>query len=521
MLFNSYIFIFVFLPIVLIGFFAIGRLGHHRVAIAWLVGASLFFYGWWNPAYLELILGSILFNYAIGAVLGSNENLSKKLLLIMGVSGNLILLGYFKYANFFVDNLNLVTGVDINLETIILPLAISFFTFQQITYLVDAYRGETREYHFLHYCLFVTFFPQLIAGPIVHHREMLPQFARDVLYRLNYEHLAVGITIFAIGLFKKVVLADGIAIYASPVFSAAEEGVMLTLFEAWFGALAYTFQLYFDFSGYSDMAIGIARMFGIFLPLNFHSPYKANNIIEFWRRWHITLSRFLRDYLYIPLGGNRKGKGRRHINLMTTMLLGGLWHGAGWTFIIWGGLHGLYLIINHSWHALRRCVGYNPVSSWLTKGMSRVITFVAIVVGWVFFRATTVDGAENMLTAMFGGHGISLPSALLLPLQSTQPWLAAHGVVFNGMFHNGIADFYSGKEMLVLLLIMVWFAPNTQQMLINFRPTFDTYQGEVRPWQYSFVQWKPSVLWAALTLLLLASSILLLSNYSEFLYFQF
>jgi|SaaInlStandDraft_6_1057023.scaffolds.fasta_scaffold27026_2 alginate O-acetyltransferase complex protein AlgI len=331
MLFNSYIFIFLFLPIVLLGFHLIGKQGHHRVAIAWLVGVSLFFYGWWNPAYLGLMLVSILFNYGVGVSLGRTpRKLSKKPVLIFGVVVNLALLGYFKYANFFVDSLNSITGTNIVLLQVILPLAISFFTFQQIAYLIDAWRGETKEYNFLHYCLFVTFFPQLIAGPIVHHKEMLPQFAKDVVYKLRSKHIAIGLTVFSIGLFKKVVLADGVSVYATPMFDAAEAGVLLTFFEAWGGALAYSFQLYFDFSGYSDMAIGLARMFGIRLPLNFNSPYKATSIIDFWRRWHITLSRFLRDYLYIPLGGSRcRGEPRRFINVMVTMVLGGLWHGAG------------------------------------------------------------------------------------------------------------------------------------------------------------------------------------------------
>ena len=312
MLFNSYIFIFVFLPVVLIGFHWIGKQGRHRIAIAWLVGVSLFFYGWWNPAYLGLILFSILFNYSVGVLLGGRaRQLHKKPILIFGVTINLLLLGYFKYANFFVDNFNNVIGSDIVLDHIILPLAISFFTFQQIAYLVDAWNGETHEYNFLHYCLFVTFFPQLIAGPIVHHKEILPQFASNNIYSLYSTNIAVGFTIFVFGLFKKVVLADGAGLYATPIFLSADAGIQLTFFEAWGGALAYSFQLYFDFSGYSDMAVGLARMFGIMLPFNFNSPYKAASIIEFWKRWHMTLSRFLKEYLYIPLGGNRKGEVRR------------------------------------------------------------------------------------------------------------------------------------------------------------------------------------------------------------------
>jgi len=360
MLFNSEIFLFVFLPIVLIGFYAIGAQGHHRVAISWLVASSLFFYGWWNPAYLGLIIGSILFNYTFGMILSRQGMVqrNKWWLLFFGVGFNLTLLGYFKYANFFVDNINVLTGANFHLEQIILPLAISFFTFQQITYLVDAYSGKTREYNFLHYILFVTFFPQLIAGPIVHHREMLPQFAKDTLYKLNHSNLAIGFAILLIGLFKKVVLADGVAPFATPVFAAADSGVEISFFEAWSGALAYTFQLYFDFSGYTDMAIGVARMFNVRLPLNFNSPYKSLSIVDFWRRWHMTLSAFLRDYLYIPLGGSRKGMPRRYINLMTTMLLGGLWHGAGWTFVVWGFLHGFYLVVNHAWTSFRTSLGY-------------------------------------------------------------------------------------------------------------------------------------------------------------------
>lgn len=322
--------------------------------MSWLILSSLFFYGWWNPAYLSLILFSMLFNYAFGTILSNGEKPKiRKYLLWVGVTTNLGFLGYFKYANFFVDQLNWAANSNFHLEKIILPLAISFFTFQQIAFLVDSYRHETKEFNFLQYCLFVTFFPQLIAGPIVHHKEMMPQFASNQVYKVNYKSLAIGLIIFTIGLFKKVILADGVAIYATPIFAEAEAEIAITLFSAWGGALAYTLQLYFDFSGYSDMAIGIAFMFGIKLPINFNSPYKSQSIIEFWRRWHITLSRFLRDYLYITLGGSKKGNVRRYVNLFITMLLGGIWHGAGWTFIIWGMLHGTYLMINHAWRKVR------------------------------------------------------------------------------------------------------------------------------------------------------------------------
>jgi len=523
MLFNSYFFICIFLPITLIGFFFIGQRGYPRIAVSWLVGASLFFYGWWNPAYLVLILGSILFNYSAGIVLGHQEQkFSKKGVLIVGIVTNLAALGYFKYANFFVNNLNSAIGSDFHLDTIILPLAISFFTFQQITYLVDAYNGETRECNFLHYSLFVTFFPQLIAGPIVHHKEMLPQFVKEGVYRLKYEDVAVGITIFAIGLFKKVGLADGIAQYATPVFQAAEAGVPVSFFEAWGGTLAYTFQLYFDFSGYSDMAIGLARMFGIALPLNFNSPYKANNIIEFWGRWHMTLSRFFRDYLYIPLGGNRKGRVRQLLNLMITMLLGGLWHGAGWTFVMWGALHGVYLVVNHSWHTLRRGLGFDlNKTTLLGRGTARVMTFIAVAVGWVFFRAETFDGAINILRGMSGQQDVVLRASYLGYLNKIGhlgDYLASQGVIFgNPALFGGL------NQMLFLLFLgfIVWAAPNTQQIMFRNTPAFAMYPGEIKEWHNGFIKWKVSARHAVFTAGILFWSIWNLSKQSEFLYFNF
>ncbi len=517
MLFNSFVFIFCFLPITLTIFFQIGGQGHHRVAISWLVGASMFFYAWWNPIYAGLILASILFNYMLGISLGNRKNAghwSSKTLLILGVILNLGLLGYFKYANFFVNNLNLVIGTNFHLEHIILPLAISFFTFQQIAYLVDAYRGETREYNFLHYCLFVTFFPQLIAGPIVHHREMLPQFAKQAIYRLNNKHLAIGITIFTIGLFKKVVLADNIAEYSTPVFDAALGGLGIGFFEAWTGALAYTFQLYFDFSGYADMAIGIARMFGILLPLNFNSPYSAVNIAEFWRRWHMTLSRFLRDYVYFPLGGNRKGNTRRYINLMATMLLGGLWHGAGWTFVIWGGLHGLYLVINHAWNTLQHSMGFKSNrSTILGRGIARTITFLAVVISWVFFRAESFNAATAILEGMAGMNGLSTE---LIHIRQTD--------LFAINWILGLVPIQIPVQMLVTiifsgLLIIVWVAPNTQQIMASYRPAFeicDTYVGtKIR------LQWHCNRIWGVIIGTMALLSVLNMHRISEFLYFQF
>lgn len=412
MLFTAPEFVFLFLPVAVAGFFALARGVGREFAILWLVACSLFFYGWWNPAYLALIIVSILLNYSFGVALARGQKKSaRRGLLIAGVSGNLLILGYYKYANFFVDNVNRAFGSDFHLDIIILPLAVSFFTFQQIAYLADSYQRQTREHNFLHYCLFVSFFPQLIAGPIVHHKEMMPQFEAASTFSPRQENLVIGLLIFLIGLTKKVVLADGIAPYANMVFGAAEQGQVITFFEAWMGSLAYTFQLYFDFSGYSDMAIGAARIFGIRLPVNFFSPYRANNIIEFWRRWHMTLSRFLRDYVYFPLGGNRSGDVRRHANLMTTMLLGGLWHGAGWTFVAWGGLHGAFLVINHLWRLFREKILSHDLERASLKGAiaGRSITFLAVVIGWVFFRAESFDGAWTILIGMAGQSGIVAP----------------------------------------------------------------------------------------------------------------
>ena len=401
MLFNSYEFIFAFLPIT---FFVYFYLLHKRLvtgAKGFLVFASLFFYSWWNVIYLPLILCSMLFNYVIGTSLGKDsehKKVSKRQLLTIGIIGNVSLLGYFKYADFFIDNFNLFSGSNVELFHLALPLAISFFTFQQIAYLVDSYRGETKEYDFLNYALFVTFFPQLIAGPIVHHKEIMPQFASKCNLVKNYKNIALGIFIFSIGLFKKVVIADEFAIWATNGFDKAET---LNLIEAWATSLSYTFQLYFDFSGYADMAIGAALLFNIKLPINFNSPYKATDIQDFWRRWHITLSRFLRDYIYIPLGGNRKGEFRTYNNLLITFLLGGLWHGAGWTFIFWGFLHGAALVIHRMWQKLN--FKLNTIIAWF-------ITFNFINISWVFFRAKEWDDAIKVLTGMFSINEIIVNS---------------------------------------------------------------------------------------------------------------
>ena len=516
MLFNSYPFIIVFLPITLFVFYRIGVWGHHRIAISWLVAASLFFYGWWNPAYLGLLIGSVLLNYSLGVGLarGSDPSFGKKGLLVCGIAGNLSAIGYFKYANFFVGAANQGLNTHYELAPIILPLAISFFTFQQIAYLVDVYRGETREHNFLHYCLFVTFFPQLIAGPIVHHKEMLHQFARDSLYKFKHENFSVGITIFFIGLFKKVMIADSVAQFSTPVFDAATHGTAITFFEGWGAALAFTFQLYFDFSGYSDMAIGLGLLFGVRLPLNFNSPYKATSIIDFWRRWHMTLSRFMLDYLYIPLGGSQKGPVRQYANLILTMLLGGLWHGAGWTFVIWGGLHGMYLFINHAWRAALNSLGWRFQGN-VYRTAARLLTFLAVVIGWVVFRADNLDAAMHMYEGMIGQNGFPINKAWMAKMPRIGPLLQDWGV------ETGILIIHIKRALLywaLPLLLACWFLPNTQQIMRKFEPAINFMDD---PRERSLIQWAPSRLWSLVVLGMAILCLFNMTGVSEFLYFQF
>jgi len=357
-----------------------------------LVFASLFFYSWWNILYLPLILSSILFNYVLGNSLNNNYKklkINKKSLLIFGIVCNLTLLVYYKYSDFFLENINQIAGLEITLLNLVLPLAISFFTFQQIAYLVDSYRGETSEYDFLNYSLFVTFFPQLIAGPIVHHKEMMSQFGSRWRLVKKYRNISIGLFIFILGLFKKIVLADTFAIWATYGF---DEATTLTFVESWTTSLSYSLQLYFDFSGYTDMAIGAALLFNIKLPINFNSPYKAKDIQDFWRRWHITLSRFLRDYVYIPLGGSKGTSSKIYLNLMITFIIGGFWHGAGWTFVFWGLLHGIALSIHRIW----KNYGFS-----LHQYIAWFITFNFVNVSWIFFRAKEWDDAIKVLRGMF------------------------------------------------------------------------------------------------------------------------
>lgn len=512
MLFNSPEFIFAFLPITLILFYFLSRF-KASYAILGLIFCSLVFYGWWNPKYLLLIILSILFNYGTYLLMGRSNGFPRKWLLIAGITLNLAALAYFKYAYFIVDNINALTTLNISLGEIILPLAISFFTFQQITFLVDTYQDKTTKHDFSRYCLFVLFFPQLIAGPIVHHKEMIPQFSKQTLPKNISENFNAGITLFAIGLFKKVMLADNLALIADPAFSMAELNQQLSFFDAWFGAIAYSFQLYFDFSGYSEMALGIAIMFGIRLPLNFFSPYKSKNIIEFWQRWHMTLSRFLKDYLYIPLGGNRNGAIKRYRNLLLTMLLGGIWHGAGWTFLIWGALHGFFLVVNHRWRSFSEHKQNNLLIRF-TVLLSPLITFLCVVLAWVVFRAESINGASQMLSAMLQLDSIATSEAYLrkivqLPLLDLfQP-------------ATGSSKSLILYAILILSASIIFLLPNTVELMQKEHPALDKAGFVEKENSNMRIQWHATPAWQLIIAILLSATLLSSAGVSPFLYFQF
>lgn len=492
MLFYSPEFIFIFLPVTLAGFYLFGHY-QQRFAFMWLAAASLLFYSYWSITYLPLICASIACNYLAGSriVLLRERGEGRSAFRVRNISiiANLLTLGYFKYLIFGVQQINWAFGFGINVGDIVLPIGISFYTFTQIAFLVDASRGEVKERSFVSYLLFVTYFPHLIAGPILHHKEMMPQFADRLNLRIRADNLAMGFSFFAFGLFKKVVLADGAARMVGPVFDGQAAPMPV---EAWCAAIGYTLQIYYDFSGYSDMAVGLSLMFNVRLPINFFSPYQATSIIDFWRFWHMTLSRFLRDYLYIGLGGNRHGNLRRYLNLLVTMLLGGLWHGANWTFIVWGGLHGIYLCINHSWRKVSRNL---PVlmkfPAVVTVPLATLLTLLSVVVAWVFFRSPDVATAWQILGAM--AH---LPENI--SWGTVQPndvlWLAA-------------------------LLLWVLFAPNTNRLMnYSFGSTLPVKAGR------KVLRWQPSTVWAGTIgfALFAAAAVGVTSQQKlEFLYFQF
>jgi alginate O-acetyltransferase complex protein AlgI len=500
MLFSSYTFLFQFLPATVLAF-AAARRHSPRAGIMVLAGASLFFYGAWRPVYLLLLIASIAVNFGLGLRMG--DPLRRRAIGTFGVALNLAVLCYFKYTNFIFDSINTLTGAPLPFFNIVLPLGISFFTFQQIAYLVDVMRGAKVERDIVSYTLFVSFFPHLIAGPLVHHAEMIPQFKRGRTGRSSVL-AARGMAIFAAGLFKKVVIADNLAQFVSPVFAHLDAGGGVTTPWAWLSTLAYTLQIYFDFSGYSDMAIGLALLFGIRLPVNFRSPYRATSIIEFWRRWHITLSRFLRDYLYIPLGGNRLGEQRRYINLLVTMLLGGLWHGAGWNYLIWGGLHGVYLSINHLWRGRRGGDKRAPAAALVVNGLGWAITFFAVVIAWVFFRARTLAGAWQMLGGLFGFEAGSsaYASSGILRLMDL-PVLVGEGRLL-----------LIGAGAVAAALAIALCLPNVPQL-------FGYREYRHAPEKASRLRWRPNGAWALLSAVALAISLFGMWQRLEFLYFQF
>lgn len=493
MLFNSYDFIFAFLPITFVIFFCFTRFRLIKASLIWLTISSLFFYINGNLASLPILILSILLNYQLGEWIVAAKPLSKqaKLLLIVGIAFDLLILGYYKYTNFILTSVNAVLQTNINIARFALPAGISFYTFTQIAYLVDVYRGETKgnKYNILNYTLFISFFPKLIAGPILRHDELMPQFRQLKRFIFSQRNLALGFSMFSLGLAKKVLIADNIASWASPVFSNADA---VNLLEAWAGALSYTFQLYFDFSGYSDMAIGLGLMFNLRIPINFNSPYKATSISDFWRRWHITLSNFLRDYLYIPLGGSRRGDMRRYVNLITTMLLGGLWHGAGWTFVVWGGMHGAYLSINHAWRKL---------NIPLPKFLGWLITFLAVIFSWVLFRAVNFHDATEIIKAMLGMKDIVLPGNP----QGKLAFLNQFGVQIQSWNNfTYLPEINGGKSLSIVLLLgltlCVTLLPNTQQIVEKIKLTW----------------W-----WAIAIGIVTSLSLLSLNRVTEFLYFQF
>lgn len=522
MLFNSVEFIVFFLPITLALFYFLKAKGLHRFTTGFLVVASLFFYGWWNPSYLILIIISMGANFHLAKIVSNQKHKPrKKLLLVGGIAFNLSAIAYFKYMDFMILNVNHLFGYNIEPLGILLPIAISFFTFQQIAYLVDAYSDNAPDDSFLHYCLFVTFFPQLIAGPIVHHREIMPQYDGLHKHQKIYENLALGLFIFSVGLFKKVMVADNLALYANPVFLKAETVDAVTFVEAWEGTLAYTFQLYFDFSGYSDMAIGLGKMFGLNLPVNFYSPYKAASIIDFWKKWHITLSRFFRDYLYIPLGGNRNGMFKQFLYLNITMVLCGLWHGAGWTFVLWGALHGGLLTINHIYRRTIKGTVIVPfLDNFAYRWFCHVLTFICVVFAWALFRAETLDGAINVIRGLVGMNGVVLPETYIAYFSI----LGIDAQQLGIRFVTELANFHGvfGMSIFIALFFVCKLMPNTADMA-NYYAFLETKHHSTQKNERRFYQVSPSFFWALFSAvtLFLAFTYVWMGRYSDFLYFQF
>lgn len=516
MLFNSYEFLLVFLPVTLLVFYTLTHLRLTTAALIWLTLVSVAFYAWWSLPFTGLLLASITFNFIIGWQIRDwyerpDRKRARKALLWFGVLANLGLLGFFKYANFTAENLMAATGVKFHWSEIALPIGISFYTFHQLPYLIDAYRGQAGRYSPLKYALFVLFFPQLIAGPIVHHREIMPQL--DVKGKFLYQHsnLLVGLTFFTLGLFKKVVIADNVAIYSTPVFDAAAVGQDIAFLPAWLAATAFMVQVYFDFSGYSDMAIGLGRLFGIQLPFNFFSPLKANDIIDFWRRWHMTLTRFITSYVFtsmaVPLmrfSVNRRLKGFADMAVTVlvptfiTFILVGLWHGAGWNYVLFGALHGFFIVVNYVWRQFRR--GRKLTSAFargVETGLGKALFLLCLVVSMVLFRSANLTAIEEMYRSMLDWQSLS---------------------VLAGAHFAGWLQIAAIFVPLAVALTM----PNSQQIVARYRPGLDIYKWQRMRGPPRWWQWRMTGLHAAIVAIVLAGTLLSLSaGSSEFLYFDF
>ncbi|NWG70420.1 MAG: MBOAT family protein [Parvularculaceae bacterium] len=422
MLFSSYAFLLVFLPLTLAGYYFLRHFGRREASISFLLVASLVFYAQWNLAHCALLILSIAVNYALGRLAAEGPEKGRRVALHVAIAFNLSLIFWFKYFDFAASNAAALVGLDYALLNIVLPLGISFFTFQQVAYVVDCHRTGECERSPRDFALFVTFFPQLIAGPIVHHGYTRPQFANLAKNPVNLDLIPYGVMIFAMGLAKKTLIADPIARAIDPLFAAAGAGDILTAAEAWTAMVGYALQIYFDFSGYCDMAIGLGLLFGIRLPINFMSPYKARSIIEFWRRWHMTLSAFLRDYVYIALGGNRKGELFRLRNVFLTMLIGGVWHGAAWTFVIWGLIHAALITLNHA--ARLWLPQLDVMRSPPAVVAKRAALMTAVMIAWIFFRSETLPAAFGMTASLVGAPGPLPVSGSILALMALAAGLA-------------------------------------------------------------------------------------------------
>jgi alginate O-acetyltransferase complex protein AlgI len=547
MLFNSYEFIFAFLPAALLGFFLFGRFSR-ELALGWLTAVSLFFYGWWRPLNILIIAPSILVNYGLARLLlrlatQPQRVVSARIVLFAGILFNVCFLGYFKYVNFFADVAHDLTGRSFVVTEVILPLGISFITFQKIAFLIDVYGKRIEKFTFRDYSLFVLFFPQLIAGPIVHYREMMPQFARTDC-RFDSSAFSTGVTMFVFGLFKKVVLADGIAENVTPLYAAAAGGSHITLLPSWIAAVGFTLQIYFDFSGYSDMALGIARCFGVRLPANFDSPLKATSIIDFWLRWHMTLTRFLTAYLYNPLvlwlTRRRVAKGKPAVGgrqttvgaflallagpTLLTMFISGLWHGAGYMYILWGVVHGVFLSVNHGWRIfgprLRGAKPGQPKPATPTYPLGNfVLTFLCVVAAMVIFRAPNGTAAKEILGGMVGLHGIGLPPAIFERLGSLAA--ASHGLLRLST-ELSVIDLAIALAWTLGLVAAALLLPNTLQILDRFAPSLTAPRPATEMLRIRRIPaWSPSLAWAIGLSALAFIAVLQLGGQSEFLYWQF